>query len=96
MGADGAIGSTYNFMGKKFKEIMNCFYSGEIEKAKALQNEANEIICEMIKYGVFQSEKAILAEMGIPMGGCRKPFMPISEEGRNAMKKIADKLMNEN
>lgn len=95
MGADGAIGSTYNFMGKKFKKIMNCFNSGEIETAKALQNEANEIICEMIKYGVFQSEKAILTEMGIEMGECRKPFLPISDECRESMKKIAHKIMNE-
>lgn len=96
MGADGAIGSTYNFMGKKFKKIMNCFNSGEIETAKALQNEANEIICEMIKYGVFQSEKAILTEMGIDMGQCRPPFMPISDECRASMKKIAHKIMSEN
>lgn len=95
MGADGAIGSTYNFMGKKFKKIISCFNSGEIETAKALQNEANEIICEMIKYGVFQSEKAILTEMGIDMGGCRKPFLPISSEGQEAMKKIAHQIMNE-
>lgn len=95
MGADGAIGSTYNFMGKKFKKIMNCFNSGEIEKAIALQNEANEIICEMIKYGVFQSEKAILTEMGIDMGECRPPFLPISDECRKSMKKIADKIMSE-
>ena len=95
MGADGAIGSTYNFMGKKFKKIMNCFNSGKIETAKALQNEANEIICEMIKYGVFQSEKAILTEMGIDMGPCRPPFLPISEECRASMKKIAHKIMSE-
>lgn len=95
MGADGAIGSTYNFMGKKFKKIMNCFHSGEIETAKALQNEANEIICEMIKYGVFQSEKAILTEMGIDMGDCRPPFLPITDECRASMKKIAQKIMNE-
>lgn len=95
MGADGAIGSTYNFMGKKFKKIMNCFNAGEIETAKVLQNEANEIICEMIKYGVFQSEKAILTEMGIDMGQCRKPFLPISDECRASMKKIAHKIMSE-
>lgn len=95
MGADGAIGSTYNFMGKKFKKITNCFNSGEIETAKALQNEANEIICEMIKYGVFQSEKAILTEMGIDMGQCRPPFLPISDECRASMKKIAHKIMSE-
>lgn len=95
MGADGAIGSTYNFMGRKFKKIMNDFKAGKIEEAIKGQNEADEIITEMIKYGVFQSEKAILTEMGIDMGECRKPFLPISDECRASMKKIAEKLMNE-
>lgn len=95
MGADGAVGSTYNFMGKKFKKIMNDFKSGNIDEAIKGQNEANEIICEMIKYGVFQSEKAILTEMGIDMGECRKPFLPISDECRISMKKIAEKLLSE-
>ena len=95
MGADGAIGSTYNFMGKKFKKIMNDFKAGNIEEAIKGQNEADEIISEMIKYGVFQSEKAILTEMGIDMGECRKPFLPISDACRASMKKIAEKLLSE-
>lgn len=92
MGADGAIGSTYNFMGKKFKKIMEDFKAGRIEEAQKGQNEADEIICEMIKYGVFQSEKAILTEMGIDMGECRRPFEKITDECRVAMKKIAQTL----
>ncbi len=89
MGADGAIGSTYNFMGKKFKKIMADFKAGNLDEAMKGQNEANEIIC------VFQSEKAILTEMGIDMGECRKPFLPISDECRASMKRIAEKLLNE-
>ncbi len=92
MGADGAIGSTYNFMGKKFKKIMEDFRSGRLEEAQKGQDEADEIICEMIRYGVFQSEKAILTEMGIPMGECRRPFLPISDACRASMKQIAAKL----
>lgn len=92
MGADGAIGSTYNFMGRKFKQIMNDFKAGNLEKAQQGQNEADEIISEMIKYGVFQSEKAILTELGVDMGECRKPFLPISDACRASMKKIAEKL----
>ncbi len=95
MGADGAIGSTYNFMGKKFKKIMNDFKAGNIDEAIKGQNEADEIITEMIKHGVFQSEKAILSEMGIDMGECRKPFLPITDECRVSMKKISEKLMSE-
>lgn len=82
-------------MGKKFKKIMNDFKAGNIDEAIKGQNEADEIITEMIKHGVFQSEKAILSEMGIDMGECRKPFLPITDECRASMKKIAEKLMSE-
>lgn len=90
MGADGAIGSTYNFMADRFLKIYDEFHNGNIEKAQKIQNGANEIIAEMIKYGVFQCEKAVLTHMGIDMGPCRRPFLPISKEGFEAMKKVAD------
>ena len=93
MGADGGIGSTYNFMAEKYVKIYNDFNNGDIFNAQKVQNECNEIIVELIKYGVFVSEKAILEEMGIEMNGCRKPFMQISEEGKKAMQVIANKLM---
>lgn len=92
MGADGAIGSTYNFMADKFLRIYDEFHKGNIEKAQEIQTEANEIIAEMIKYGVFQCEKAVLTHMGIDMGPCRRPFLPISKEGNEAMKKVAQSL----
>ena len=95
MGADGAIGSTYNFMGKKFKKIMTDFQNGDLKAAQQGQNEADAIISEMIKYGVFQSEKAILTELGVDMGECRRPFLPISAQCRASMKKIAQKLAAE-
>lgn len=85
MGADGAIGSTYNFMGKKFAELYQAFRSGNLELAQRLQDEACKIISVMCKYGVFQCEKEILTLMGIDMGPCRRPFLPLVEEGRKAM-----------
>ncbi len=92
MGADGAIGSTYNFMGDKFVKIYNEFHAGNIEKAQAIQNEANAIIAEMIKYGVFACEKAVMTHLGIDCGPCRRPFLPLSKEGFDAMKVVADNL----
>ena len=90
MGADGAIGSTYNFMGKRFVALYNAFLSGNMEEAKKLQDEGCEIITEMCKYGVFQCEKEILTQMGIPMGNCRRPFLPISNDGKKAVTKILE------
>ena len=92
MGADGAIGSTYNFMGSKFVALYNAFRSGEIEKSQKLQNEACEIIAVMCRYGVFQCEKEILTLMGIDMGQCRRPFLPLSPEGKKAVSELLLKL----
>lgn len=89
MGADGAIGSTYNFMADKFLRLYACFKSGKIEQAQTIQNEANEIIAELIKYGVMPCEKAILTHMGINCGPCRRPFLPVSNEANKKMKLIA-------
>lgn len=92
MGADGGIGSTYNFMAEKFVSIYRDFRAGNIADARKTQEEANRIIAKLIRYGVFVSEKAILEEMGIEMGEVRKPFLPISEEGKRAMREIAKSL----
>lgn len=92
MGADGAIGSTYNFMGDKFVKLRNEFLAGNISEAQKLQDEANAIISQLIKYGVMPCEKAIMTHLGIDCGPCRRPFLPLSREGLDAMKVIADNL----
>lgn len=89
MGADGGIGSTYNFMAEKFIAIRNAFNNGDIATAQKIQNEANEIIAVLIKHGVFASEKYILECLGIDMGICRKPFMPLAENAKQELKEVA-------
>ena len=44
MGADGAIGSTFNFMADKFIAIKKEFAANNIAKARELQTEANTVI----------------------------------------------------
>ena len=80
MGADGAIGSTFNFMAEKFIRMKAYFEDGNIDAAKKEQNEANIIIEALCSVGVMQGEKAILRELGINVGKCRRPFMEISKE----------------
>ncbi|NLC69480.1 MAG: N-acetylneuraminate lyase [Clostridiaceae bacterium] len=79
-GADGGIGSTYNFMAEKFIEIKQLFDNNRVDEAKIIQNKVNNIIEVLVKVGVFQGEKAILEMMGIPMGNCRKTFKTLTPE----------------
>ena len=92
MGADGGIGSTYNFLQDDILAIYAAFKKGDLKKAMAVQEKVNRIIEAMIPFGVFAMEKAILTELGIPMGDCRKPFLPLSEAGKAKAKEIAATL----
>ncbi len=81
MGADGGIGSTYNFMADKFAKIQRLFKENNIEEAQKIQIEANKIITILCKIGVMQAEKEVLNQLGFDFGNCRPPFgIPTDEE----------------
>ena len=80
MGADGAIGSTYNFMADKFVKIKALFEANDLPAAQAIQKEANRIIALLCKVGVLQAEKEILNQLGFRVGTCRRPFGELTAE----------------
>jgi N-acetylneuraminate lyase len=86
MGANSAIGSTYNFMAEKFISIQKLFADGKQEEAHRLQSEANEIIAVLIRIGVFQGIKAALEMLGVDCGDCRKPFRSLSREDKEELR----------
>lgn len=87
MGADGGVGSTYNFMADKFVKIHELFKSNRIAEAQALQKEANRIITVLCQIGVMQAEKEVLNQLGIPFGVCRKPFAEPTREQKELIAK---------
>ena len=87
MGADGAIGSTYNFMADKFVKIYNLMKENKIDEAREIQNSANKIITALIKVGVMQAEKEVLNQLGFDFGICRRPFSEPSAEEKEFIKR---------
>lgn len=90
MGADGAIGSTYNFMADKFIKIYDLFNANNVKEAIKIQKEADIIIAELLKVGVMQGTKAILDGLGFKMGNPRKPFKELDEDTK---KTFLDKVL---
>lgn len=86
MGADGGIGSTYNFMADKFVLIRKLFLEGKTEEARKVQNDANRIISVLIKIGVMQAEKEIMNQLGFDFGHCLPPFKKVTAEGKKLLK----------
>ena len=87
MGADGGIGSTYNFMADKFVKIRELFEAGDIAQAQKIQKEANRIITILCQIGVMQAEKEVLNQLGIDFGSCRKPFSEPTQEQKDLIAK---------
>lgn len=79
-GADGGIGSTYNFMAEKYIAIEKAFRAGDMAAARAEQNRANNIIAALLKFGVIPGCKVLCRHIGLDLGECRRPFRRLTEE----------------
>ncbi|MDF2927179.1 MAG: N-acetylneuraminate lyase [Paenibacillaceae bacterium] len=65
MGADGAVGSTFNMMPSLFMDMFSLAATGHWSKLPALQAQANEVIAHMLQFDVIPYEKAILHLQGV-------------------------------
>jgi N-acetylneuraminate lyase len=91
-GADAAIGTTTNIFPKLFKEIREEFRQGNISRAQELQHYVNEFVEAIVEVGVFPGAKYCMSLLGIDLGPCRKPFAPLSGEGKNKMNEALEKV----
>ena len=80
LGADGSIGSTFNFMYPHYRKIYDTFKAKHTEEALALQIKANNIMTALCDVGLIPAIKYVLTTMGIDAGVPRRPFQPLNEE----------------
>lgn len=74
MGADGAIGSTYNYMPRTFVKIYNLIKENKVQEAIALQHKANKLIIELHKYQGIAPTKAAVEMKGYDVGDTSRPL----------------------
>lgn len=74
LGEHSGIGTSFNVYGKKFKQIISLYESGDIQAAVDLQYEADKIVKLMCKYGaILGTIKQMLEIVGVPVGPARLP-----------------------
>ena len=93
MGADGGIGSTYNCMPKLAHKVYDAFEAGNLKEMHLYQAKMNKVIKTICKYGVFASVKEILEMDGFAFHGVRKPFTPMTEEGRKELRGVYEEII---
>lgn len=85
VGADVAIGSTYNFAGKLYRGIMDAFASGDMETAQKLQYFSVQMIRICYKYRGLPAFKSVLKLAGLDCGPARLPLQALTEQEFSAL-----------
>lgn len=86
-GAQGGIGGTTNYNGKVLTSIIEAWKNGEIEKARELQNFAQDVINVICRYrDNIVGGKRIMKLIGLDLGKNRTPFQNMTNEEESAMK----------
>lgn len=83
-GADGGIGTTYNFQMENIKGVYDSFVKGDAAKAHEYQQKADRIIAALIEgYKVIPATKVILEKMGFAVGNAAFPMTRYSDVEKN-------------
>ena len=85
MGADGAIGSTYNIMPRTFVGIYNAVQAGDVREAMRLQHKADDLIEALLDYNVVEAVKVALALKGYDVGDVTPPLPRMSDAQKAAL-----------
>lgn len=80
VGAIGAVGSTYNYAGPLYLDIIDAFNKGEQETVTALMDKVIGLIRPLVQYGGVAAGKAAMLLHGIDVGDPRIPIRALSEK----------------
>jgi len=81
-GAIGGIGGTYAAMPELYLKIRQCFFSGELEKGREIQNECCRIIYKLCSAqgNMYAVIKEVIRLQGGPnVGSVRAPLLELAE-----------------
>ena len=78
-GADGGIGTTYNFMFDIIRDIYDNFMRGDLETAREYQTRAIRIISVLLSYKIIPAAKAVLEAQGYAVGNATFPMKRYSD-----------------
>ncbi|MBD3288108.1 dihydrodipicolinate synthetase [candidate division KSB1 bacterium] len=78
-GANGSIGSNYNFIGPLYLKLVKAFRSGDMEQARLLADKTAALAGIVLSYGLLPVGKVYMKKLGVNCGNVRSPLQPISK-----------------
>lgn len=92
LGAEGGVGSTYNYAAPLYYKLIEAYKKGDIEKAREFQKKAVDMIGLLNKYGGISVGKAFMKYIGLDCGKFRLPvnngWGPVYEEFKKDVRQL--------
>lgn len=79
LGAQAAIGSTYNFAAPLYLEMQRYYQTGNQEQAQTCMAHLIDMVRVMTKFPAIPAQKAIMHMLGYDVGPCRLPLISLSQ-----------------
>lgn len=92
VGAEAAIGSTYNFAAPLYLSVMNDFQNGHLAAAQHTMSLLVDMVRMLIKHPPIPGQKAIMKMLGNDVGGCRLPLVTLSGEQYETLQNDLEKI----
>ena len=87
-GVQGGIGGTTNYNGRVLTGILEAWQAGDLEKARELQNYAQDVIDVICHFrGNIVGGKRIMKLIGLDLGPNRTPFQNVTDEEEVQLRK---------
>ncbi len=91
-GAQGGVGSTYNFAPQLYRDLIAAHLRGDLTEARRLQTLSIAMIDAIGASGFIGSAKALMVRLGVPVGPARLPLGNPSESQMDTLMVKLDAL----
>jgi len=87
VGAQGAIGSTYNFAAPLYCRLIEAFRRGDLAAARLCQARAVAMIQILLRSQALAAQKAMIGLLGIDLGPVRRPLVSVDKQEVSRLEK---------
>ena len=91
-GAQGAVGSTYNFAAPLYHRLITAFQNHDLPTARQEQLRAIRLIDLLASFNYMPAAKATMQFLGVPVGPPRLPHQKLSTEDHTRLRKELESL----
>ncbi len=92
LGADGAVGTTYNFAAPLYYRMIEALETGDVSAARRDQAKAVEMIAVLKEFDFAPAAKCVMKMIGIDCGPVRPPLRQFTDEQQTVLFTRLEKL----